>query len=199
MKFTQIPENTFQALQLNAGVILRNFNPATGELTKADIIGATSGGNEFKAEPSFTDYGEDIDNCPANMKELKRIDSIEVTMSGSFITIDGASAADIAGAADFNKTDGKLTPRSDLKDTDFKDIWWVGDYSDKNGDQNGGFIAIHLLNALSTGGFSMKADDKAKGTFDYEFTAHYSMEAPDTVPYEIYIKAGTDESAAAKE
>ena len=78
--------------------------------------------------------------------------------------------------------------------TDYKTIWWVGDYSDKNGETNGGFIAIKLLNGLNTAGFSLQSSDKDKGTFAFEFMGHYSMEAQTKVPYELYIKAGTAES-----
>ena len=70
----------------------------------------------------------------------------------------------------------------------------MGDYSDKNGDTNGGFIAIHMMNALSTGGFQIQTADKAKGQFAFEYTAHYSMSAQGTVPFEVYVKAGTAES-----
>ena len=73
-------------------------------------------------------------------------------------------------------------------------IWLVGDYSDKNGETNGGFIAIKLINALSTGGFQLQTSDKAKGQLAFEFTGHYSMSAQDAVPFEIYIKAGTEEA-----
>lgn len=58
MKFTQIPSDTFQALQLNAGVIASEFTPATGSLTPSDILGATSGGSTFNASPSFSDWGK---------------------------------------------------------------------------------------------------------------------------------------------
>lgn len=51
-----------------------------------------------------------------------------------------------------------------------------------------------MLNALSTGGFQMQTADEAKGQFAFEYTAHYSMSAQDTVPFEIYIKAGTAEA-----
>ena len=106
-----------------------------------------------------------------------------------------AIAKRLCGAADIGTTDTtKVTPRNDLKDADFDDIWLVGDYSDKNGETNGGFIAIKLLNALSTGGFQLKTADKSKGQFAFEFTGHYSMSAQDTVPFEIYIKAGTAEA-----
>ena len=50
-----------------------------------------------------------------------------------------------------------------------------------------------MMNSLSTGGFQIKSSDKAKGQFAFEFTGHYSMDAQDTVPFEVYVKAGTAE------
>lgn len=198
MKFTQIPTDTFSQLQLNAGLLLKSFTPSTGTLNKADIIGATSGGVKFAAKPSYTDFGEDIDNCPANMAELKRLDSVEVTISGTFVTVSASSAASTIGAADVDSNDPThVVPRSDLKDEDFMDLWWVGDYSNLNGDKNGGFVAIHMMKTLSTGGFALTSDDKSKGQFDFEYTAHYSMGDPTAVPYEVYIKAGTAETTGA--
>ncbi len=123
------------------------------------------------------------------------MDSWEAKASGTFAIADTAIAKSLCGAADIDTADAtKITPRNYLKDSDFNDIWIVGDYSDMNGETNGGFIAIHLMNALSTGGFQMKTADKAKGQFAFEYTAHYSMSAQDTVPFEIYIKAGTAEA-----
>lgn len=192
MKFTQIPSDTFEKIQLNAGLLVKSFVPSTGTIT--DIIGATSGGINFTATPTFKDFGENVDNCPKNTMELKKIESIEAKMSGTFVTVSPAVAKTLAGAADVGTTDTtKVTPRNDLTEDDFDDVWWVGDYSDKNGSTNGGFVAIHLLNALSTGGFQIQSTDKDKGTFAFEFTGHYSIEAPETVPYEIYVKAGTAE------
>lgn len=195
MKFTKIPADTFKTLQLNAGVLATTFTPATGTLDKEAQIGATSGGINFTATPTYSDFGEDIDNCPKNTKELKRLDEWEVTMSGTFVAADTAIAKLLIGAADIDKTDAtKVTPRNDLADADFGDIWFIGDYSDKNGEKNGGFIAIKLINALSTGGFQLQTSDKAKGQFSFTFTGHYSIDAQDTVPFEVYIKAGTAEA-----
>lgn len=192
MKYTKIPETAFQKMQLNAGVLLNSFTPSSAEVTDNAIVGATTGGISFTATPSFMDFGEDIDNCPKNMKELKKLDTWDIKMSGTFITVSPDSVASLVAAADVASE--KVTPRSDLKDSDFKDLWWVGDYSDKNGNTNGGFCAIHMMNALSTGGLSIKSSDKAKGQFAFEFTAHYSMDAQTTVPFEVYVKAGTEES-----
>lgn len=195
-KFTQIPTDTFKKLQLGAGLLATAFDPATGEVDNANIVGATSGGVSFEATPSFTDFGEDIDNCPKNMKELKVLDTWEAKMSGTLVTMDTKVAASVLGAAAVDAGDQtKVVPRNSVGAEDFKDIWWVGDYSDVNEDGTSagkaGFIAIRLINALSTGGFKIQSGDKAKGTFEFEYTGHYSLENIDTVPFEIYIKAGS--------
>lgn len=199
MKFTQIPQNTFKNLQMGAGVLLKDFSPEQGTLTAGGIVGATSGGVNFTAVPTYSDLGEDIDNCPKNMKEMKRLDSWEVKMSGTFVTVTPATAGMLTGPADVDGT--KATPRNSLKGSDFTDLWWVGDYSEVNEDGTkagkAGFVAVHMLNSLSTGGFAIQSGDKAKGQFAFEFTGHYSMDAPDTVPFEIYVKAGTADEAAA--
>lgn len=182
MKFTQIPADTFQRIQLNAGVLLSDFDPKTGELQNENIIGATTGGVSFAATPEFSDYGEDIDNCPKNMKELKKLDSWEVKISGNFVTADSKSAKRLIGAAD--EANGKVTPRNDVKLSDFEDIWWVGDYGE--GDDN--FLAIKMINALSTGGFQIQSTDNGKGQLSFEFTGHYSMSNQDQVPFEVYVK-----------
>lgn len=192
MKYTKIPETTFKNIQLNAGVLLSTFDPGTATVTNESIIGATTGGVNFTATPTFSDYGEDIDNCPKNMKELKKLDAWEISLSGTYVTVDANAVKALVGAADVSGD--KITPRNDLKLTDFTDVWWVGDYSDKNGETNGGFVAIHMMNALSTGGFAIQSSDNGKGNFAFTYTAHYSMAAQDTVPFEVYVKAGTEES-----
>ena len=192
MKYTKIPETTFKNLQLNAGVLLSAFNPESATVANESIIGATTGGVNFTATPTFSDYGEDIDNCPKNMKELKKLDAWEISMSGTYITVDASAVKTLVGAADVSGN--KITPRNDLKLTDFTDVWWVGDYSDQNGETNGGFVAIHMMNTLSTGGFAIKSSDNGKGNFAFTYTAHYAMDAQDTVPFEVYVKAGTAES-----
>ena len=192
MKYAKIPETTFQNLQLNAGVLLSAFDPGTATVANESIIGATTGGVNFTATPTFSDYGEDIDNCPKNMMELKKLDSWEISMGGTYVTVDANAVKSLVGAADVSGN--KITPRNDVLLSDFTDVWWVGDYSDKNGETNGGFVAIHMMNALSTGGFAIQSSDNGKGNFAFTYTAHYSMDAQDTVPFEVYVKAGTAES-----
>lgn len=189
MKFTQIPEDTFEKLQLNAGILVDTFNPSTGVI--GNLMGATTGGITFATNPTYADYGEDIDNCPNNMLELKKITAYDPTMSGSFLTVTAAVAKALIGSADIDaEDDTHVIPRQDLLATDFDDLWWIGDYSDVNTGDNAGFIAIHLMNALNTAGFQITSTKDAKGTLGFEYHGHYSMDDQKKVPFEIFVKAG---------
>ena len=189
MKYTQIPATAFQNIQLNAGILVDDFTPATGVV--GNLLGATSGGVNFTDSVEYKDFGEDIDNCPKNMLELKQLDKHEVTMSGTFVTLSAETAKMLVAVGDVDVLDEThIIPRNDVLRGDFIDLWWIGDYSDVNTGDNAGFVAIHMLNALNTGGFQIQSTDKEKGKFAFTFTGHYSMEAQDTVPYEIYVKEG---------
>lgn len=193
LKFTQVPADTFEKLQLNAGILVDAFTPSTGVI--GNILGATSGGVSFASNPSYTDFGEDIDNVPNNMLELKHLQAFDPAMSGTFLTVTPAVAKSLAGAADIDGVDTtKVVPRQKLLTTDFDEVWWIGDYSDKNTGNTAGFIAIRLMNALNTSGFQIKSTKDGKGTMSFEYHGHYSIEAQDTVPFEIYVKAGTSGS-----
>lgn len=192
MKYTQIPNTAFQNIQLNAGILVDSFVPSTGTIGK--LLGATTGGVNFTDSVEYTDFGEDIDNCPKNMLELKKLDSHDVKMSGTFVTLSAATAKMLVAVGDVDPDDSThIIPRNDLLTTDFVDLWWIGDYSDQNTGDNAGFVAIHMMNALNTGGFQIQSTDKGKGQFAFEFTGHYSMDAQDTVPYEVFIQQGGEE------
>lgn len=195
MKFTKLPADTFQKLVLNAGILVDAFTPATG--TIGNLMGATTGGITFNSNPTFTDFGEDVDNCPNNTMELKRIDQFDPAMSGTFLTLTAAVVKDLIGAADIAVGDNThVVPRDHLIEDDFKEVWWIGDYSDVNDDggtgstKSAGFLAIHLMNSLNNGGFRITSSKKAKGQMAFDFHGHYSLENIEEVPFEVYCKAG---------
>lgn len=196
MKFTKMPNDAFQKLQLNAGILVDEFTPGTA--TIGNILGATSGGVNFASNPTYSDFGEDVDNCPANTKELKRLEGFDPTMSGTFLTCTPAVIKMLAAAADIDTTDTtKVIPRSELLATDFDEVWWIGDYSDQNTGSNAGFLAIHLINALNQSGFQIQSGKNAKGQMSFEYHGHYSIANQELVPFEIYCKAGTSGGTAA--
>lgn len=186
MIFTRIPEDTFKNIQLNAGILVKGFDPTTMEIE--GLMGATTGGVNFTATPTFEDFGEDIDNCPKNSLELKKLTEWAVSLSGTFVTINLETAKTLVGAGEVSGS--KIVPRNDVLLTDFEDVWWIGDYSEVNTGEGAGYCAVHMLNALNTGGFQIQSSDKGKGNFAFNFEGHYSMNAQDTVPFEVYIKSG---------
>lgn len=180
-RFDKISEDAFNQLQVETGVLLSSFDPSSPTVTDANIITATTGGITASCTANYIDWGEDVDNVPINMMELKRIDSYECTLSFTALSVTANLIKLGVGAADVSS--GTITPRAQLATADFTDIWWVGDLSD------GGFVAVKLSNALSTGGFSIQSGKNAKGQYSVTMTGHVSIEAQDEVPMEFYIGA----------
>lgn len=102
--FTQIPEDTFNDLQLDAGVLLNAFDPASPAIADNAIITATTGGITVLCQPTFADFFEDVDNAPNNTKEGKQITGWDCRMSTTAIGTSpelikmALGAADIFGA-----------------------------------------------------------------------------------------------------
>lgn len=188
-KFTKIPENTFSALQMDAGVLLRAFDPTDpDEPADEDIICATTGGINPTCVPTYSDFGEDVDNVPNNMMEFKHLDGWDCKISTTGLGTSPELIRLALGAADV--TGNKIVPRNNIQMTDFDDLWWVGDRAD------GGFVAIKLMNALSTGGFSLQTTKNGKGQVAIEITGHVSISAQDVVPMEFYSADPEDDETA---
>lgn len=188
-RFTVIPQDTFNALQLDAGVLLKRFNPSAPAIIDDDIICATTGGINPSCVPTYSDLGSDVDNVPVNMKELKHLDSWECKISTTSLGTSPELIRFSLGAADINAETGAIIPRKDLLQTDFTDIWWVGDKAD------GGLVAVQLKNALSTGGFSLQTTKNGKGTIALEITGHVSMNAQSVMPMVFYSMNADDITA----
>lgn len=179
-KFTVIPQDAFDGLQVDAGVLLKTFTPSNPTApADADIICATTGGINVVCEPTYSDFGEDVDNVPNNMKEFKHLDGWNCSISTTSLGTTPELIKLALGAADINGTT-KIVPRRDLEQTDFADIWWVGDRAD------GGMVAVRLINALSTGGFSLQTTKNGKGQISITLTGHVSINAQSVVPMEFY-------------
>lgn len=179
--FTVIPQSTFEDMQLDAGILLKNFDPSNPAVVDADIVTATTGGIQITCQPSFSDLAEDVDNVPNGMKEFKHLDSWECSMSTTALGTSPSMIRFALGCADIDGTDTtKIVPRADLKQTDFGDLWWVGDKAD------GGFVAVKIKNALSTEGFSLQTTKNGKGQTGLTIAGHVSINAQKEVPMEFY-------------
>lgn len=181
-KFTVIPSSTFDALQIDAGVLLKNFDPANPvRPADEDIICATTGGVNPSCVATYSDYGEDVDNVPNNMMELKHLDGWDCKISTTGLGTSPELIKLALGAADIpGSNTSQIIPRRTLKQSDFSSIWWVGDKA------NGGCVAIQLMNALSTTGFSLQTTKNGKGQVSLEITGHVSIHDQETVPMVFY-------------
>lgn len=184
--FTVIPQSTFEEMQMDAGVLLKTFNPAQ-PAAPADsaIVCATTGGITVTCKATYSDLGEDVDNCPNDTKELKHLDSWECGLEFTSLGTSPESIKMALGAADINSQDEtKIVPRRDLKQSDFTDLWWVGDRAD------GGLVAVKLINALATEGFTLKTTKNGKGQVTVNLKGHVSINAQSVIPMEFYSIEG---------
>lgn len=182
--FTKIPESTFQDLQLDAGVLLKTFDPDdVSAPADSDIICATTGGITVSCVPEFEDFFADVDNAPNNVKEGKKLTGWTCTLSTTSLGTSPELIKLALGAADVSGE--SVIPRRDVSQSDFADLWWVGDKAD------GGMVAVQVLNALSTGGFVLTTTKNGKGTIGLELTGHVSIDDQDTVPMAFYSTSGS--------
>lgn len=182
--FTSISSDAFQEMQFEAGVLLKDFDPSSPSApADTDYVCSTTGGITVNCKPNYIDLGEDVDNVPTNTKELKQIKDWTVGLTTTALNVSKDVILLALGAAD---TSGdKITPRRNLKLTDFTDeIWWVGERTD------GGLAAVCIKNVLSSGGFSLKTTKSGKGNLTLELDGHVSLDAQDEVPAEFYVMEG---------
>ncbi len=195
-KFTKMNPSDFKHMTWDAGLILNDFTPETGEFDPTDIRWATTGDNSFSATRELTDIGADINNCPENTMQLQKAQPWQASMSGTAVTVTANDIKIFLANADVEEISAvlkKIVPRADLLITDFHDKWLTFNYSELNGETNGGFCAIHIMNALSVDGFSGTLGKNKNGTFPFNLKAFYDMADMDRVPFEIYIREGEPE------
>ena len=184
-RFTKISSDAFSALQLDAGVLLSQFDPLNPYVDPTDetIIATTSGGINPTCVATYSDFAEDVDNAPNNLMEFKHLDGWDCAMAFTSIKFNAAGVKLSLGAADVTTLENgvsQIKPRRNLALSDFTDLWWVGDKAD------GGAAAIRLKNALSDGGFSMQTTKNGKGTIQMTVKGHVSLNAQDDMPMEFY-------------
>lgn len=177
---TGLRPETFQNLQLNAGVFLKNFNYA--DIADADaletailqaletggenILGATIGGGSFQMTPSIRNIEADGMRYPIKGSTVN--DMWTVKLTGTMKECRPQNFKDALICADMTEDGAKTTirVRTDIEMTDYiPSLCWVGDTSR-------GFVMIDLLNALNLTGANFTFTDKGEGTLPFEFQAH---------------------------
>ena len=184
--WSKVTKDSLDLVQVQAGMILTSFSTTTPVApTASSILCATTGGIQADCVPTFEDFGEDIDNCPNNTKEMKRITGWDCTFSFTALDMSGDKFKAALGAAiqsaETTAHPETIEPRAQVAVQDFTDLWFVSERIDDK------LIAVQLENALSTGGFSYKTQKNGKGQLTVTFTGHIGINTPDEVPMAFYI------------
>ena len=179
MTYTKLTKAQLDEMQFNAGVLVRSFNVESPSIQDEDIICATTGGISLAVEPSYEDTGNGVYMMPSETAEMLIITGWFVEADFTALSVSANVISLILGAADGTDT---ITPRNELHDSDFNDLFWIGDRID------GGLVVIRLINALSDEGFELQTQPKGMGEVGVHLTAHPSFESEDidAVPVEIY-------------
>jgi hypothetical protein len=184
---------TFDNLQLNAGIFLKNFSYSavtdaaalktaiTTEITSGtNLLGATRGGGTFTVTREMRQ--PEIDGMRYNFKGGNFVDSVDAYLSTTVVEVTAENFASLLGGT--KTTTGKKTVikmETALGDEDYlENLCWVGDLSD------GRFVLICLKNAINTADFTLTFTDKGEGTLAVEFHAcQDEVNDYDEAPFEV--------------
>jgi len=178
MEYNKITKAQFDEMQYGVGVLTRSFDVNNAYLSDKDILCATIGGISLNVVAEYEDLSEDVYMMTPGTMEMMLLTGWQVDAEFTTVTESAGMFKFVLGAVDENNG---IKPRYEVKQSDFGDLWWVGDRLD------GGFVAVKFCNALSDGGISLTAASREKGTVDVHITAHGTLEDDAiTVPVEIY-------------
>ena len=209
-----IRKETFENLQLNAGMFVANFDysaiKTAAELKAAlmalraqnkvvdgnpipaggALLGATMGGGTFTATPTIRHIGADGKRYEFKGSTINDGWTIQMTGTLKEVTAGTLATALVMAKVQVNGNVQKITLHTDIEDDDYiNSLVWVGDTSK-------GAALIDLKNALNTAGVSMTFADRGEGTIPFTFMAHQDdVEDYDQAPVEILFF--TDPTAAA--
>lgn len=189
-----IRTETFQNLQLNAGIFIKNFDyttPTDAETLKAaiaaaitagtNILGATRGGGTFTATREIRT--PEVDGMRYGFIGSDFVDSADAYLSTTLIEVTPAAVEATLGNATKTSSGKKTTIKmhTAIETADYiSNLCWIGDIAD------GRLVLIALKNAMNTADFTLTFTDKGEGTLAAEFHARQSAVGDyDYAPFEI--------------
>lgn len=196
---TALRAETFNNLQLNAGILLKNLTydsvtDATalktaianivsgGSSPIGTLIGATRGGGSFNVTRETRT--PEIDGMRYGFKGSDFVDSADAYLSTTLVEITPQNMQDLLSAGTAVSTSGKKSTvkmKTAIGSSDYlTNICWVGDLAD------GQLVLICLKNAINTADFTFTYTDKGEGTLAAEFHARQATVSDyDDAPFEV--------------
>ena len=196
---TALRADTFNKLQLNAGILIKNHDYSivtdasalktqiagiiAGTVTgKGDLIGATRGGGTFTV--TRESRTPEIDGMRYGFKGSDFVDSADAYLSTTLVEIEPQVIQDLLQAGVTPTVSGKKTTikmGTAIGSSNYlTNICWIGDLAD------GRLVEICLNNAINTADFTFTYTDKGEGTLAAEFHARQAAVSDyDYAPFEI--------------
>ena len=191
---TALRAETFDNLQLNAGIVLKNLDYSSIASASAlksaiasaitagtTILGATRGGGTFTVTRETRT--PEIDGMRYPFIGSDFVDSTDAYLSTTLVEITPGNIEVSLGSGRATTSGGKttITMNTAFDDSDYLDnICWIGDLAD------GRLVLICLKNAINTADFSLTYTDKGEGTLAVEFHARQAaVDDYDTAPFEV--------------
>ena len=187
-KATRITADAAEKLQINAGLLLKNFNVENPvEPKDEDIICDTTGDFSISSTPTMEDFFADINNAPLNTLEGVRVTGWTHTMSVTSVSVTEEMLRIALNASETEDRIAGIVPGE--KPVHLDSIYWIGDMADPNK-----LLVIRMKNVLSTNGISFTSRKDGKGGIALNFRAHEyanSKGYSSPVSYHILMKTPT--------
>lgn len=189
-KATRITADAAEKMQINAGVLLNEFD-IENPVAPADsaIVCETTGDFSITCSPTTEDLFADVNNAPVNTMEGKHITgwTCGLTVTALSVTLETLKLS--LGAAEIGD-DGGVHPRDDFKLDDFVPLYWIGDMIDDTK-----LLVVAMDNTVSTGGLSISTTNKGKGKLGLTLTPHASLENQTKIPMAFYVLDKIEDTA----
>lgn len=190
----RISADAAEKLQINAGLLLKNFNVVNPvEPSDDDIICETTGNFSISSVPTLEDFFADVNNAPANTKEGLRVTGWEHTLGVTAVSITEETLLMALNAKVAVAGTVGIRPGTEIT---FRDkLYWIGDMSDPDK-----LFVVCMENVASTGGLSFTSSDDGKGGLALSFRAYESVTGnPLLPPVSYHIIQKQDGTAAVSE
>lgn len=188
LKTTGFTNNSTNHFIVDAGAVYLNveFDDVTGEFT-GDLLGATSGGNEFVVNQEVREI--EVDGLKGRGKGLQAVTFMNPDLTVNLKELSAKNLATVIAGGhiadgedeDTNEFYDVLTSKGKIEDSDYIDsVALVGNVTGSNKP-----IVIVLYNVLSIEGLEMSFEDDNEVVVPVTFGGHY--DETQEVPYKIYL------------
>lgn len=191
MNYDILTKDNFLTMAFGGAILVKDFDPTTfTPPAEGDVALCTSGNITINDNVTRLDLGSDVNGMYFPYKELQVVTGKDAsTVSCTALNFGAEDIRRYLGAADIDETDeNKVNTRLYYKPSDFENLALV---LPKVG---GGYVALVMNNALSTGGLSITTTKDAKATVSVTFTAFRSIEAKTVPEIQYYSYDVTTES-----